>query len=277
LTLVPTPLGNLRDITLRALDVLREADLIAAEDTRVARRLLSAHGLTGKRLVSYREQNAAEATPAILAAARTLAVALVSDAGMPGISDPGRELIVAARAEGIPVTVLPGPVAFTTAAVLSGFDLTGLTFAGFVPRAAGARGVALRTALAGAGPTAWYESPHRIVATLEALAEIASDARVFVARELTKLHEQQVAGTPREVNDALAKPVRGEIVLVIAPRRAVRSPTSPAEVEARIDAMLDAGMSAAAVAKSVATYDGVQRSIAYDRVVARQRTRREGR
>jgi 16S rRNA (cytidine1402-2'-O)-methyltransferase len=274
LTLVPTPLGNLRDITLRALDVLRDADLIAAEDTRVTRRLLTAHGLTGKRVVSYREQNAADATPALLESARTQTVALVCYAGMPGISDPGRALIVAARAAGVPVSVLPGPVAFTCAAVLSGFDLTGLTFEGFVPRSGGPRREALRSALSRKGPTAWYESPHRIVATLEALEVLASDARVFVARELTKLHEQQAFGTPQQVKDALAQPVRGEIVLVIEPRQAEREAATASDIESRIDALLDAGMSAAAAAKSLAAHDGMQRSSAYERVVARQRHRK---
>src|SRR5579871_2965168 len=119
LIFVPTPLGNLGDITLRALDTLRACDLVVAEDTRVARRLLAAYEIAGKTLWSYREQNAAGATPQILERARSGRVAVVTDAGTPGISDPGRELIVAARDAGIAVEVLPGAVAFVTAAVLS--------------------------------------------------------------------------------------------------------------------------------------------------------------
>jgi len=273
LVLVPTPLGNLRDITLRALDVLRECELIVAEDTRVAARLLHALNLPRKRLLSYREQNAAHVTPAILDAARVAVVALVTDAGMPGVSDPGRDLVVAAREAGIAVEVLPGPVAFVTAAVLSGFDLAGLSFAGFVPRTAGARRTAFAGALSAAGPTSWYESPHRIVATLEAIAEIAPRARVFVGRELTKLHEQQILGTAADALRALAQPVRGEIVLVIEPPPPVHIEPSDEAMDTRIDALLDAGMPAAAIARAVASETGADRAAAYGRVVARKATR----
>jgi 16S rRNA (cytidine1402-2'-O)-methyltransferase len=273
LVLVPTPLGNLRDITLRALDVLRDCELIVAEDTRVATRLLHALDLPRKRLLSYREQNAAQVTPAILDAARVAVVAVVTDAGMPGISDPGRDLVVAARTAGITVEVLPGPVAFVCAAVLSGFDLAGLTFAGFAPRTAGARRTAFATALAAAGPTSWYESPHRIIATLETIAEIAPHARVFVGRELTKLHEQQILGTAADALRALAQPVRGEIVLVIEPPPPVRIEPSGAAMDTRIDALLDAGMPAAAIARAVASETGADRATAYGRVVARKASR----
>ena len=133
LTFVPTPLGNLRDVTLRALDVLREAALSVAEDTRVTRRLLSAYEITGKTLWTYHEHNAAGTTDAILARARDEPVALVTDAGMPGISDPGSALVAAAREAGIAVEVLPGPSAFVCAAVLSGFPLERFSFEGFVP------------------------------------------------------------------------------------------------------------------------------------------------
>jgi 16S rRNA (cytidine1402-2'-O)-methyltransferase len=215
LILVPTPLGNLQDITLRALEVLRTCDLVAAEDTRVARRLLAAHGIGGKHVVGYREQNAARAEGLLLRTAAHGSVALTSDAGMPGVSDPGRELIVAARRAGIPVEVLPGPVAFVTAAVLSGFEVEGLTFAGFLPRGSGKRKRALRAALDRAGSTAYYESPHRVVKTLEALDELAPEAAVFVVRELTKRFEQQIEGTARAALDALERPIRGEFVLIV--------------------------------------------------------------
>lgn len=274
LTFVPTPLGNLRDITLRAIDVLRAADLVVAEDTRVARRLLSALEITGKRLASYREQNAAAATAHILERAATGLVAVVSDAGMPGIADPGRELIVAARAAGIAVEVLPGPVAFVVAAVLSGFPLERLIFCGFVPRAAGARATALENALASGATSAWYESPNRIVATLERLAVLAPSAPVFIARELSKRHEQAVLGTPAEALAALERPVRGEIVLVIAPRAAApRRAAENDELDIAIDAALDAGLSVAAAAKAVARRHNAERSTIYARVTARKRAR----
>jgi len=270
---VPTPLGNLRDITLRALDVLRDCVLVVAEDTRVARRLLAAHGITGKPLLSYREQNAAQATPSILARARDALVAVTTDAGMPGLSDPGRELLVAARAAGVAVEVLPGPVAFACAAALSGFPLEGLVFGGFLPRARGERADALQSAL-GAGAThAWYESPQRIVATLETLAALDPAATVFVAREMTKLHEQQILGTPQEALAALERPVRGEITLVLGPRAASKSRRSSEDVETAIDAALDAGLSVAAAAKMLARERDEHRTELYALVAARKSAR----
>src|ERR1700736_2447874 len=134
LVFVPTPLGNLRDITLRAVDTLRDASLIVAEDSRVARRLLNALQIGTKEIWTYQEHNARTATPAILERARGETVAVVTDAGTPGISDPGSALVAAAREEGVPVEVLPGPAAFVCAAVLSGFDLRRFAFAGFPPR-----------------------------------------------------------------------------------------------------------------------------------------------
>src|SRR5471032_553305 len=215
LTFVATPLGNLRDITLRALDALRTADLIVAEDTRVTRRLLSAHGIVGIPLWSYREHNADASTPAILERAASGRVALVSDAGMPGISDPGSALVAAARAAGIAVDVLPGPTAFACAAVLSGFDVRRFAFEGFPPRASGARKAAFRAALARGMPSVWYESPHRAAAALADLAAVAPAVRVFLLREFTKLHEQHLTGTPAEVATALPDPMRGEVSFVV--------------------------------------------------------------
>jgi len=276
LTFVPTPLGNLRDITLRAIDVLRAADLVVAEDTRVARRLLSALEIGGKRLASYREQNAATATPFILERAASGLVAVVSDAGMPGISDPGRELIVAARSAGIAVEVLPGPVAFVCAAVLSGFPLDRLEFRGFVPRAPGKRRDALKRWSLGA-TTAWYEAPSRIVKTLECLAELEPTGPVFVARELSKLHEQQILGTPVEVLAALERPVRGEIVLVIAPPSETppRGPATSDEIDAVIDHRLDLGLTVARAARATALTLNLDRKTIYPRVVERQRSRKD--
>ncbi len=278
LTFVPTPIGNLGNVTLRALDALRACDLLVAEDTRVARRLLSALAIAGKRLVSYREQNAQAVTAEILDAARTQRVAVVTDAGTPGVSDPGRALIEAARAAGIPVEVLPGPVAFVVAAVLSGFELTGLTFAGFVPRGEGARAAALRAALARGGPTAWYETPQRIGSTLAALDAIAPEARVFVARELTKRFEQQILGTPRDVRAALTEPVRGEFVVVLAPvpPKAATPSEAPEGIDRAIDALLDLGLTVPEIAKVLAGRGAGDRQAAYARAAARKRARGDG-
>jgi len=277
LILVPTPLGNLRDVTLRALDVLRSCDLLVAEDTRVARRLLSALQLPSKPLRSYREQNAAEVTTELLARARTECVALVTDAGMPAISDPGQALVAAAREAGVEVEVLPGASAFVCAAVLSGFELNGFSFEGFPPRAQGRRERAFRSAHASGHVTVWYEAPGRIFATLETLARIAPAGRVFLVRELTKFHEQQVLGTPAEVLAALAQPVRGEITLVLAPATKTPAVAAPPEagVDGEIDRMLAAGASVATVARELARLGFGSRAELYGNVLARKRDRHE--
>jgi 16S rRNA (cytidine1402-2'-O)-methyltransferase len=275
LILIPTPIGNLRDITLRALDVLGACDSIVAEDTRVAARLLNAYGIAGKPVRGYREQNAADVTAAILERARAGTVAVLSDAGTPGISDPGRELVAAARAAGIAVEVLPGASAFVCAAVLSGFPLESFSFEGFLPRARGERERALRAALARGATTVWYEAPHRILATLEALATLAPDAGVFVARELTKLHEQQLAGTPAAVAAGLERPVRGELVLVLGAHRIEHAAASDDDLDAAIDAALAAGSSPAAIAKALAGESAHSRQALYARVIERKLARAE--
>jgi 16S rRNA (cytidine1402-2'-O)-methyltransferase len=271
LTFVPTPLGNLRDITLRALDVLRDAELIVAEDTRVARRLLSAHGIPAPLLWTYHEHNAATGTAAILERAATAKVAVVTDAGMPGISDPGNALVAAARGAGIAVEVLPGPTAFACAAVLSGFDVRRVAFEGFPPRTSGARKAAFRAALSRGLPSVWYESPHRIVAALTDLGSVAPGARVFLVREFTKLHEQQLSGSASEVAAALPDPVRGEVAFVID--AATIDPVAEAAPDAlddRIDALLAAGNSTAAIAKQLAAAGAGERKALYARVGARR-------
>jgi 16S rRNA (cytidine1402-2'-O)-methyltransferase len=273
LVFVPTPLGNLRDITLRALDVLREAALIVAEDSRVARRLLSAYTLPGREIWTYHEHNAATATAAILARAREELVAVVTDAGMPGISDPGTALSAAARQAGVPIEVLPGPTAFACAAVLSGFDLRRFAFEGFPPRAGGERRAAFRAARARAQPSVWYEAPHRIHATLDDLAAVAPAARIFLLREFTKLHEQQIAGTPADVAAALAQPVRGEIVFVLdgGPlEEPVRSADGP-ELDTAIGRLIDEGHSTSAIAKALAERGLGERRHLYARVAERRR------
>jgi 16S rRNA (cytidine1402-2'-O)-methyltransferase len=274
LIFVPTPIGNLRDVTLRALDVLRAATIIVAEDTRTSRKLLSAHGIASKELWSYREHNAARVTGAILERAAAETIAVLSDAGMPAISDPGRELIVAAREAGIAVEVLPGPAAFVCAAVLSGFELSGFSFEGFVPRRAPDRRAAFVAALKRGRTSVWYESPHRILASLDELAGLSRDAPVFLARELTKLHEQQISGTAIFVRAALAEPVRGEITLVLGPiPESLKAALGTDELDLEIDAALDAGLTPAGAAKAIAERTGADRNSVYKRIVARQHER----
>lgn len=272
---VPTPLGNLRDVTLRSVDVLREASLIVAEDSRVTRRLLSALDVTGKEIWTYHEHNARATTPAILERARAETVAVVTDAGTPGISDPGAELVAAARAAGVAVEVLPGATAFVCAAVLSGFDLRRFAFAGFAPRGSAARREAFRAALG--ETTVWYEAPHRVRAALADLAAVAPARRVFLVRELSKLHEQQALGTAAEVAAVLDDPVRGEIALVVegAPtERPVEAP-SAADLDAAIDALVAEGLTTSAIAKRLADAGhGVRRHL-YARVGERRTGRAE--
>jgi 16S rRNA (cytidine1402-2'-O)-methyltransferase len=275
LTFVPTPLGNLRDVTLRALDELRDCDLIVAEDTRVARKLLAALDLPSKPLWSYREQNAAQVTAFILDRATQGRVVVVSDAGMPTISDPGSALVRAARSAGVGIEVLPGPCAFVTAAALSGFDYDELVFAGFVPRRAAERTKAFSRALSAPGITAFYESPHRIVDTLEALAVLKPDAALFLARELTKKFEQHAYGTASELLAALERPVRGEIVLIVAGAASRADAGVPMRsLPEAIDAALAAGTAPAAIAKALARDGFGDRASIYQSVVARSGTER---
>ncbi len=273
LLFVPTPLGNLRDVTLRALDVLRDAALIVAEDTRVARKLLHALELGGREIWSYREQNAAAATPAILERARTDIVAVTTDAGMPGISDPGSALIAAARDAGVPVEVLPGPSAAMGVALLSGFPLRRFEFEGFPPRGAGERRERFAEALRGGATTIWYESPRRLRATLIDLAQVAPDARIFVVREYTKLHEQQLWGAPADVLAALPEPMRGEVAFAIAPYAQEPAPAGSEEAAAAIDALLASGRRVGEVAKLLAARGFGDRRQLYARAAARKARR----
>lgn len=270
LVLVPTPLGNLRDVTLRALDVLRDADLIVAEDTRVARKLLQALGLPGRELWSYREQNADGATAAIVERARHELVALTSDAGMPSVSDPGSRLVAAARSAGVGVEALPGPSAAFGAAALSGFPLQRFSFEGFPPRSSRARRAAFARALRGESTTVWFESPHRIRQALADLAAAAPGAEVFLVREYTKLHEQQLLGSPATVAAGLPEPPRGEIAFAVAPYRFAEESPSDAELDAAIDAMLQGRCRVAEIAKRLAQRGLGDRTHIYARAAARK-------
>jgi 16S rRNA (cytidine1402-2'-O)-methyltransferase len=214
LFLVATPIGNVEDMTLRAVRVLREAPLIAAEDTRTARRLLDHFEISGKRLTSYTDHNKRTKTPAIIDALADADVALVSDAGMPGISDPGYDLVVAALAAGHDVVPVPGASAVLAAVAASGLASRRFHYLGFLPRASGQRRKALAAAAASGDTIVFFESPHRVRATLEDARAALGDRRIAVARELTKLHEEIWRGT---IGDALAHfaAPRGEFTIVI--------------------------------------------------------------
>jgi len=273
---VPTPLGNLRDVTLRAIDTLREASLIVAEDSRVTRRLLSALEVPGKEIWTYHDHNARSTTAAILQRARSETVAVVTDAGTPGISDPGSALVAAAREQGVAVEVLPGPAAFVCAAALSGFDLRRFVFAGFPPRGSAQRRNAYRASLG--ETTVWYEAPHRIRESLADLAAVAPERRVFLVRELSKLHEQQALGTAAQVAAALDDPVRGEISFVVEGGVVDEDPASSCaaeDLDATIDALVAEGLTTSAIAKRLADAGHGARRHLYARVGERRTGRAE--
>ncbi len=213
---VATPIGNLADISLRALSVLAAADVVYAEDTRHTRRLLDRYGLAVP-LQSFHDHNAARAVPAIVARLRDGGrVAVVSDAGMPCVSDPGYALVAALRRDDIPYTIVPGPSSVLAALVLSGFPTDRFTFVGFAPRKNGARRRLLAEALAESGTTVILESCHRIRSTIETLLELDPTREAAVAREITKLHEETLRGTADDLLRQLTGPrLRGELVLVI--------------------------------------------------------------
>ena len=242
LYVVGTPIGNLEDITLRALRVLKEADLIACEDTRQTQKLLQHHGIETP-TISYHEYNEAERATELVAKLKAgTSVALVSDAGMPGISDPGYRVINLAIESGIPVVPLPGASAFLSALTASGFATDSFHFGGFLPAKSGQRRHVLE-AICGVDHTvAFYEAPHRIVEALEDVVEVlGTRRRVVVAREVTKLHEEFLRGTSGEILDQLRRRVgvKGEITLLIAKADAEQAGTQPkAGVRERMQQLL---------------------------------------
>ena len=218
LTIVPTPIGNLGDITLRALEALKTADIIACEDTRHSRRLFTHYEISPPRVVSlhaHNENHRAEEMIGEMQAGKT--VALVSDAGMPGISDPGGRFLQACLRAEIPYDILPGASAVPLAVVGSVLCDTAFFFGGFLPPKSGGRKRDIEAALKKNESSLFYESPHRLVKTLAVLAELAPEHPICVARELSKRHQEYRRGTP---TDLLAhyteRPPKGEIVLVIA-------------------------------------------------------------
>ncbi len=231
LVVCATPIGNLDDVSLRLLEVLRTADVVACEDTRHTLGLLTRHGVRARELVSYHEHNEVTRAPVLVRriAAGEL-VALVSDAGMPLVSDPGHALVQAAIAAGVRVEVLPGPSAALTALVASGLPGDRWRFVGFLPRKAGE----LRALLAAGRETlVAFESPHRTAGALAVLAQLDPERAVAVCRELTKRHEEVVRGRAAELaaRYAAAEP-RGEVVLVVGP-----PPPAAADLDAALDAL----------------------------------------
>jgi 16S rRNA (cytidine1402-2'-O)-methyltransferase len=218
LVVCPTPIGNLEDVTLRVLSALRDADVVACEDTRRTRVLLDRYGVKAH-LVSYHEHNEQARSAELVERMREGAVvALVSDAGMPLVSDPGYVLVRGCVAAGLPVEVLPGPSAAITALVASGLPADEWVFHGFLPRK---KGELRRVLDASSGTVVAFESPRRVPGTLALLAELDGSRRLAVCRELTKAHEEIVRGSASELAERYADaPPRGEVVLVLGPRLA---------------------------------------------------------
>ncbi len=216
LTIIPTPIGNLEDITLRAIRSLREADYIAVEDTRHASILLR-HLKIFKPLVSFHEHNEAARSAELIGRLKSgFQIALISDAGTPGISDPGSRLIRLCITENLPFTVLPGPSAIPTALVGSGFPAEKFYFGGFLPNKSGQRSMELQRAISRSETSIYFESPHRLIKSLTALVEIAPQISICVARELSKKFEEYRRGCAAEVLDHFVHhPPKGEIVLLI--------------------------------------------------------------
>jgi len=231
LFVVATPIGNLEDISLRALRVLREVTVIAAEDTRRTAKLLSYYGIHTPTL-SFHAHNSHARLPQLLKRLRHESIALVTDAGTPGVSDPGAELVAACRQEGLVVDPIPGASAALVAAVGSGFPLNSVTFLGFPPSKAKARNEWLRSLAAAPGTLVFFEAPHRIGATLADLSEILVSRQICVGRELTKAHQEFLVG-PANGELFLSITRKGEFTIVIGPSQS-ESATEPAPSDASI-------------------------------------------
>ena len=267
LAVCATPIGNLDDVTLRVLEELRNADVVLCEDTRHTRVLLARHRLDA-RLLSYHEHNEAKRTaellPRLVGGER---IALVSDAGMPGISDPGARLVNAALEAGVPVTVLPGPSAVETALVASGLTGDRFQFLGFLPR--GERALARLWEELRAWPHAavGFESPQRLPASLRSLATAEPDRLVAVCRELTKRFEEVARGPARELAQRFLEAPKGEITLVIGPRAAPLQTTDADAAAAAVADLVAAGASRRRAAEVVSRLTGIGRNELYSRTL----------
>ena len=279
LHVVATPIGNLEDVTLRALRVLREADLVLAEDTRRSRVLLVHHGIDAKPVSLHAHNEAARCAEALEVLGSGGRVALVSDAGTPLLSDPGARLVAAALAAGHEVSPVPGPTAVAAALCASGIDAPRFSFAGFLPRRAGERRALLADLATRPDALVFFESPRRLASTLRELAGVLGDRRGCVARELTKLHEELVRGTLTELAARFAGGTRGEVTLVVegapeAPRRGASAAAGPAgaqepgALDAQIRERLARGEGAREIAASLASAHGLPRREVYARVIA---------
>ena len=262
LTVIPTPIGNLEDITLRALRHLREADLVACEDTRRTGRLLAHYDIKND-LVAYHEHNEERLAPELAERAKTGRIALVTDAGTPLVSDPGYRLVRACIEVGVEIEALPGPSALTTALVASGLPADTVVFTGFPPRKGRERTELLERLVAEPSTFVLFESPHRLAKTLR---DLPAETSVAVCRELTKLYEEVFRGTAEEATRHFSEGVRGEIVLVIRGGTA-KTQESIEEVVRRARGYVAEGESPSRAAAKAARESGWHRGEVYERLV----------
>jgi 16S rRNA (cytidine1402-2'-O)-methyltransferase len=276
LYVVGTPIGNLEDITLRALRILKEVDLIACEDTRQTRKLLDHYGVPTQ-TISYHEHNeAARASELVERMLKGARIALVADAGMPGVSDPGYRVINLAVERGITVVPIPGAAAFVTALAGSGLPTNAFQFHGFLPAKSGDRRELLNTIAQAAETQIFYEAPHRLLDALGDIVEILGpDRAIVVARELTKIHEEFIRGYAGEVLRAFEQregAIRGEITLLIGKAETTRPLSAKTDIRKRIqEVQAEQSLDENAALKVVAKELGVSKSEAYRRL---QRSRK---
>jgi len=280
LYLVATPIGNLEDVTLRALRVLREAALVLAEDTRRTRILLERHAIAARPLSLHAHNEAARTAEVLAALAAGRDVALVSDAGTPLVSDPGERLVAAAIAAGHAVVPVPGPSAVLAALAASGLPAVPFAFLGFAPRRAGERAERFAAWCGRPETLVLFESPNRLAATLRALVDALGERPACVARELTKRHEEWARGTLSELAERFAAGARGEVTIVVggapAGEAAPAARAEPVDLDARIAALAAAGRGAREIAVALARETDLPRRELYARASAAPRARRGG-
>ncbi|WP_344180650.1 16S rRNA (cytidine(1402)-2'-O)-methyltransferase [Kribbella lupini] len=276
LILAGTPIGDLGDATPRLARVLGAADIVAAEDTRRLRRLTSELGIVvSGRVTSFFEGNERERTPELVAAlVEGQTVVVVTDAGMPSVSDPGYRLVAAAIEAEVQVTAVPGPSAVLTAVALSGLPVDRFSFEGFLPRKAGERGKVLQELAQERRTMVFFEAPHRLAASLEAMAEaFGTDRRTAVCRELTKTYEEVKRGPVGELAEWAADGVRGEITVVVAGVDPSARQLGPEELAAEVAVDEEAGTPRKQAISDVAKRYGVPKRTVYDAVLAARQPR----
>ena len=264
LYIVSTPIGNLEDVTLRAMRILREVELVAAEDTRVTRKLLSRYDIH-TRLVSFNENNQSRKLPEILKALSSGDVALVCDAGTPGVNDPGNELVIAAANAGATVVPIPGPSAVTAALAVSGLQEGPFVYVGFLPRKKAERRRLLESLALEEKTLVAFEAPHRLIAALQEMRSALGDMSIAVCRELTKLHEEIFRGSISESIERFTEP-RGEFTLVIEGAPVSREDSAPDD-DSILELMKEhrgRGARARDAVAAVAAVTGISRRKAYD-------------